>query len=44
MLLNEIQRQQKEITGLRDENQSLQERLVRLEAAMEKIATGAGSQ
>ena len=34
MLLNEVQRQQKEIRGLEQQNQTLVERLARLEAAM----------
>jgi hypothetical protein len=44
MLLNEVQRQQKEITSLKGENQALQERLARLEASMAKLTTGGGSQ
>jgi hypothetical protein len=43
MLLNEVQRQQKEIVTLKDENQSLRKRLERLEAAMAS-ASGAGVQ
>jgi hypothetical protein len=51
MLLNEVQKQQKEIGSqlekihmLEDQNRSLQDRLARLEVAMEKIASSAGSQ
>lgn len=35
MLLNEVQRQEAEISGLRHENQLLQDRLAKLEAALE---------
>jgi hypothetical protein len=41
MLLNEVQRQQKEIGDLKQQNQNLQERLARLESAMAKVASGA---
>lgn len=44
MLLNEVQKQQKEISSLKDQNQVLQDRLARLEAAIDKITNGAGSQ
>jgi hypothetical protein len=40
MLLNEVQRQQKEITALKEQNQSLNERLERLEAALATMASG----
>jgi hypothetical protein len=39
MLLNEVQRQQNEITKLKDQNQALQERLSNLEAAMKRFTT-----
>jgi hypothetical protein len=44
MLLNEVQRQQKEIGDLKQQNQDLQERLARLEAAMTNVDSGAGVQ
>jgi hypothetical protein len=40
MLLNETQKQQREIATLKDQNQSLQNRLARLEETMEKITAG----
>jgi hypothetical protein len=44
MLLNEVQRQEKEIHGLKEENDLLRDRLARLEAAMEKMTTSVGHQ
>jgi len=38
MLLNEVQRQQAEIRGLEQQNQDLQRRLARLEAALASIS------
>jgi Chaperone of endosialidase len=43
MLLNEMQRQQKEIMALEEQNEALQERLSRLEAATVRMTSG-GSQ
>ena len=44
MLLNEVQRQQKEVGDLRHQNPDLQERLARLEAAMASLPSEAGVQ
>lgn len=38
MLLNEVQRQEREIHGLQEQNQALQERLARLEAALSAVS------
>lgn len=40
MLLNEVQRQQKQITTLKEQNEALQDRLSRLEAALSKASSG----
>jgi hypothetical protein len=44
MLLNEVQKQQRQITSLKEENEALQERLAHLEESMTRLTAGAGSQ
>ncbi|HEY1859340.1 MAG TPA: tail fiber domain-containing protein, partial [Gemmataceae bacterium] len=40
MLLNEVQKQQKKVDGLEEENDLLRKRLAKLEEAMEKMTNG----
>ncbi len=44
MLLNEVQRQEKEITSLKEENEALQKRLARLEESMGRLTAGGETQ